>query len=193
MFHYRAASIEFGAAKEKDTMRKATLGLTFLLLAGLAKLQPVQPLVVVGPSMQPTFTNYQCVLTTRSFDSLGRGDIVTFQRDGATYVKRVAYLPGDRIASYYNGVRWLIPADEKETKAMIAGNSPCRMLTVPEGHVFVIGDNVDNSVDSRDFGWIDARNVTAKVIGTYGSGGVLSTARLAHSLSVRRMSNGAWA
>ena len=84
-----------------------------------------------------------------------RGDIVTFTLPGdeTIYTKRVVGLPGDEIfidkASgqvYRNGEML------KETYVQELSYEPCDTgfpVTVPEGHIFVLGDNREVSVDSR--------------------------------------------
>ena len=35
---------------------------------------------------------------------------------------------------------------------------------VPEGYVLVLGDNLSDSVDSRDYGFVSVKNITGKII-----------------------------
>ncbi len=85
------------------------------------------------------------------------------QRRNERYIKRVIGLPGDVIdirdgEVYVNGV--------KELKAYVVGLTPGFSqeypLMVPEGHLFVMGDNRGISKDSRSFGCIDFRSVDGK-------------------------------
>jgi signal peptidase I len=98
-----------------------------------------------------------------------RGDIILFDPPVASekpYVKRVIGLPGETIEIgtdgyvYVNGQR----LDEPYTAA---GSTECDMrvckaVTVPEGNVYVLGDNRRNSSDSRIFGPVDIDDIIGK-------------------------------
>ncbi|XP_064635106.1 mitochondrial inner membrane protease subunit 1-like [Lineus longissimus] len=93
------------------------------------------PIQCEGPSMQPTIQSNDFVLTeamsVRCW-KIGRGDVVISQsplNPHQQICKRVTATEGDRIR---------------------LGNSDYRF--VPKGHVWLEGDNKDNSKDSRDYG-----------------------------------------
>lgn len=79
------------------------------------------------------------------------------------WVKRVIGLPGDRLefrdGRVYRNGRELIEGYIKEE--MIAGFDT---VTVPEGHVFVMGDNRNRSIDSRMIGPVPSSNIQGRVI-----------------------------
>ncbi|MEJ2143259.1 MAG: signal peptidase I [Gammaproteobacteria bacterium] len=117
-----------------------------------------------------------------------RGDIVIFeypQQPTINYVKRIVGLPGDTIEYkdkylYINGsqVNVSILSESLEFKVWeeTLGNTiykvqntnqwPARdfNLSVPEGHLFVLGDNRDNSRDSRSWGFVPMQNLVGKPI-----------------------------
>ena len=122
------------------------LVLRFVLLVGY----------VPTPSMEPTLPQNTIIIGTRLFGELKTGDIIVFQKDGVLLVKRIAGSPGERIdltkISYMESVP--IPIYEQE------------VITVPENAYFLLGDNSQNSWDSRywDDPFVPAEAIVAKVI-----------------------------
>jgi signal peptidase I len=106
-----------------------------------------------------------------------RGDIVVFRypRDiSETYVKRCIGLPGDRVRMenkqlYVNGVR----QNESYVRHIDPETDPARdtfaELTVPDGHYFMLGDNRDNSADSRFWGFVPRANIVGRPLIVYWS------------------------
>jgi len=98
-----------------------------------------------------------------------RGDIVVFKpppeanAGDKEFIKRVVGLPGDKVAVddgkvYINGN----PLSEP-----YVANPPDYIMeaaTVPEGHLFVMGDNRPASADSHIWGYVPARNVIGKAV-----------------------------
>jgi len=109
---------------------------------------------VDGASMQPTLYTDQRVIVTKipywSDENIERGDIVITKFPGSreNFVKRIIALPGDRIR-VTDGVLYIndIAIDEPYIKEKMY--SDYTEATVPEGYYFVMGDNRNNSKDSR--------------------------------------------
>lgn len=113
------------------------LGLTLLFYLVL------QFVVLIGyvpsASMEPTLKEGSFIFAWRIHNTPEVGDIVVFEKDGVLQVKRVAAVPGD-IVDYFS----LEYAD-----ALPIPNRSEQIITVPAGCYFLLGDNTQNSLDSR--------------------------------------------
>jgi signal peptidase I len=98
-----------------------------------------------------------------------RGDIVVLHPpvdNGKPYIKRVIALPGERLSIhdgsvYINGER--LEEDYLNGVATTwSGSIGQEEITIPEGQVFVMGDNRNNSTDSRIFGPIEINEIIGK-------------------------------
>ena len=110
--------------------------------------------------------------TITPFGAVERGDIVVFNPpiDDKPYIKRIIGLPGDEI-SFQDGHVWVNGTEVIEdhiVKETTCPTSACReSIIVPEGHVYVLGDNRTSSEDSRYFGPITIDSIIGKAIFTY--------------------------
>ena len=130
---------------------------------------------VSGTGMEPTVMNGERWLIDKTFDDLGRGDIVTFSSGGkGASVSRIVAVGGDSLyldmqsgRLYINGELY----DEPYAKtspgvggsyiSALAGEGYGKEnpLMIEQGYVFVMGDNRGNSRDSREFGPIAESDV----------------------------------
>ena len=141
------------------------VGLTTVLRAGIAG--PVQ---VSSSSMLPTLAKGDVVLVRRAGLSLGdlhHGDLVTFDSpdDGRPALKRVVGLPGDTVV-IKDAVLYVQdqPVDEPYVDHQLIDAYYTPTYTVPSGTFFVMGDHRSNSTDSRDYGPVDADDLTGRVL-----------------------------
>jgi signal peptidase I len=98
-----------------------------------------------------------------------RGDLIVFlfPRDPSLkYVKRVIGLPGETIVIkggevLVNGVRLQEPyvSIDNNREPQVPGGK----FAVPDGHFFVLGDNRDNSSDSRHWGYVPRSNLYGNI------------------------------
>lgn len=135
------------------------------------------PTTVKGESMSPTFEDKDKVLISK-ISEIERFDIIVFNAPDADerYIKRVIGLPGDTIEMdndilYVNGKAYkekYLDENRKETPlSKLTENFTLEELTgetkVPEGKLFVLGDNRLESYDSRRFGFIASEEVIGEV------------------------------
>jgi signal peptidase I len=139
-----------------ESLAIAAILTTFILLF------VARSFVVDGSSMYPTLENRQRLLVeviSYRFREPKRGEIIVFnQEDHRRLIKRIIGLPNDMVeirdrVVYINGS----PLDE----AFIAENaySDYGPVFIPGGHYFVLGDNRNNSDDSRDSVGFLAKNL----------------------------------
>jgi signal peptidase I len=143
-------------------MSKTTLGeeikdwvisiIIALVLAFTIRYFIVELYMVDGPSMTPTLLNGERLVVNKfiyHFETPKKGDIIVFRQDPThDFIKRVIATAGDTI-------------EVKDGKVIVNGkvlNEPYildttrgyyPLTTVPAGHIFVMGDNRNNSEDSR--------------------------------------------
>jgi signal peptidase I len=112
---------------------------------------------MVGSSMEPELFSGQEVFIDRlsyNFVKPRRGEVVVFRPNGNEnahlYIKRVIGVPGDTI-EIKNGVLYLNdePKPELFADRIAEGGVAVEKITIPEDEYFVMGDNCNNSEDSR--------------------------------------------
>lgn len=148
--------------------------LAYLLIAALAMRFFVFDIVKIkGPSMEPTFYSLHRVFAeklTYCFREPRRGEIVTahyppdVEKDSV--IKRVVALPGERVR-VTNGEIYIDDQMLDESRYWTGRiNHDMEEITVPEKHVFLVGDNRNFSMDSRteDVGPVPYYRIIARVM-----------------------------
>lgn len=146
-------------------LTKTIIGLSLLILI-LGKIFPI--VRVSGRSMYPTFNDGNVLLLKKDLSEIHRNDIVIFdlsrhfddderikKEKNKFMIKRVVGLPGDSLTCtdgylYVNGTKehqdFNVPL---ENEGILI-----RTITLKSGQYFVMGDNRNNSFDSRYYGYI---------------------------------------
>lgn len=172
------------APKEKSLFKNIIVSIiSFLFLLLFINTYFISVTKISGESMFPTFTTGDQVMfskiSTYSPSSYKHGDIVVcrfgmkeynsekndfIQNNTSTYIKRIVAMEGDTVEISDGKVF----VNDKDITNEYWGNTEVKdtllRLKVPKGHVFVIGDNINNSIDSRVVNCIPYSNLLGKVI-----------------------------
>ena len=145
----------------------------------------VEPFIVNGASMDPTFSTGQFLLVDRlsyRFEKPSRGDVVVFQypnNPDIYYIKRIIGLPGETI-SIKDGVVTITSSDSAAASSSLVTSSST-IVTLTEPYIatehlshdnskitlsptqyFVMGDNRSQSSDSRVWGPLESHFITGR-------------------------------
>jgi signal peptidase I len=144
------------------------------LIAFVIRFFLIQPFVVEGASMEPNFHNNDYLLIEKVTERLGepeRGDVIVFRYPNnpkINYIKRIIGVPGDKI-TIKDGVLKIAPAGSSEEKIVNESYIPSNLktsgnleITINKDEFFVLGDNRDNSSDSREWGILPKQNIIGR-------------------------------
>lgn len=149
-----------------------------LLLAIVIRTYVIGPYKIPTGSMMPTFMIGDRIFVDKisyRFHGPERGDVIVFKYpldEKKDFVKRLVGLPGDEIEIrdgriYVNGR----PLDERPFSEHFYYNREDwpygkrnQIIKVPEGHYFVLGDNSAQSSDSRNWGFVPAKELIGKAV-----------------------------
>ncbi|MEE1356278.1 MAG: signal peptidase I [Clostridia bacterium] len=124
--------------------------------------------LINGGSMLPTYKEAEFVIIDKTVRNFQRGDVVAFECKGldSDLVKRIVALPGDTV-KIDNGILSVNgePSEYVHSTLTYPGIASDR-LCLSEDEYFVIGDNADESRDSRDpeVGLIKKSDILGKII-----------------------------
>ena len=152
-------SFQEGEAENKNSALREIISWVLVILVSVGAALFLNGFIIVNArvtsgSMENTIMTGDRVLGLRFsywFSDPQRGDIVIFKcpdDESNNYIKRIIGLPGDTIEIvegqvYINGVLWEEPYLREQPHGSFGP------FEVPEGHYFMMGDNRNNSKDSR--------------------------------------------
>lgn len=164
-----AEELEEMKVDEKPSKREKWFEIIAYLLLSvvlIAYLFFVHNVVVSGQSMEPTFQSGDFLLASKSNENLDYEDVVTIDGEGLDkpLLKRIIGLPGDTIEIkdsevYRNGTR----LEESYVLESMQVAEPLT-ITLSENEVWAMGDNRNNSLDSRVLGAIPVSYVQGEII-----------------------------
>ncbi len=154
-----------------------------MLIAFAIRYFIIQPFVVDGDSMMPTFINNEYLIAEKisyDFSQPSRGDIVIFRypkNPSVIYIKRVIGLPGETVI-IKDGKVYIAKSANAEPQELVEDylNKSVETnyfnatsvdqelkITLKDNEFFVLGDNRDHSSDSREWGVLPRSNIIGRV------------------------------
>ncbi len=157
----------------KEFLKDSLWFIIIILIVLLANIYIVSFQQVMGPSMQDNLYSGDIVVLNKiifKFRDIKRCDVVSFEYDSKSLVKRVIGLPGEYIEYkdnylYINGEKY---TEDYLSKDVITNDFKLEDLEgnytkIPDDMYLVLGDNRTDSMDSRDFGLINKKDIKGKV------------------------------
>ena len=178
VYRLRKASRQGLWTESLKLARDIVLIVSILLLLGVFVAQPV---VVEGTSMLPQLHDGERLLVDKlvyykiksfGWGHIERGDVVVFwypKDPDKSYVKRIIGLPGETV-EVRNGVVFINGQELQETYLDAERNQTLPsfpLRRVDEHYYFVMGDNRDNSSDSRYWGTVPEKYIYGKAFFRY--------------------------
>lgn len=141
-----------------------------VILAVVIRYFVFQPFYIPSESMKPTLMVGDRIIVNKflyRFQPPKRGDVMVFKYpkdESRDFIKRIIGLPGDTLEIrdsllFINGKQveepWL------PSGLMFVGQPPTK---IPPGNYFMMGDNRNNSEDSRVWGFVPEKNIVGKAV-----------------------------
>lgn len=166
-------TLKFEHIAKKLRKRRILIAVSFAIIFGLILIiqRFIFPnMIISGESMEPTLMNGESYLINRTaywFQKPERGDIVVAKQDSNLFVKRIIGLPNEKLQIidgriYINNE--LLEEDYSKDFIKDAGILE-RPIILGDDEYFVLGDNMDISLDSRNegFGLVKESNLLGEI------------------------------
>ena len=129
----------------------------FFVISAIVFLLNYKIIRVDGESMEPTLHNKDIILISLNPSKINKSDIIVFNHDGNTCIKRIVAVEGDNVTIKDNKlqVNGIFISNVKST----VSNKSYKLKT---DELFVLGDKYKDSIDSSDYGPITTQNIIGK-------------------------------
>lgn len=176
--------IQLSQEQELDQPQKSTaryiLELAEIVLIAFAlswviRTYVLEARVIPSGSMLPTIQLQDRIIVDKfffkHFDQLRPGDIIVFHPPASAhssddFIKRLIAMPGDKV-QVQNHTTYVNDKPLYEPYILERSKEDFGPVVVPEGSLFVMGDNRNNSADSREWGFLPIQNVSGRSLFRY--------------------------
>lgn len=155
--------------KTKKIIKEIISYIIIIVVVLLVKTYIFTPIKVNGSSMEPTLKHGDIMILNEigyHLNGVERFDIVVVNVNGERIIKRVIGLPGDSVE--YRDSKLYINEEEvlenfiSEDTLDFSVSKDLGYEVIPDDYYFVVGDNRDNSVDSRIIGLVNSKQIMGK-------------------------------
>lgn len=108
----------------------------------------VQMAYVSGDSMLPTYEDGDIVFINKKFNKIEKNDVIVANKNNVVMIKRVVGVENDRIIIKDNKL-YINDKEYEKLEDIVEYGIASEEITVGKDEYFVIGDNINKSIDSR--------------------------------------------
>ena len=116
-------------------------------------------------TMKPAVQAGDIIIFYRLANNYTASDVAVLEYEGQQQIRRIVAIAGDTVDITEEGlfINGSYVTEQNTQSIHLYEDGITFPLTVPEGHVFVLGDNRSNTVDSRLYGTVPVKDLSGKV------------------------------